>query len=612
MRIFKMVAAVVLTAELAGSVIAVVESALIVVTSGESKEYWLFLFGIVAYGAIGVLLSSGPVLLWTIIRRGRPSDQSLVRIAFASGIALPALAVGRYHVVQRVFHEQLVMLSPVGILTHFLLLFGAAIVAGFGAWFIGAAYRRVRVVGFAGIFLCALGAAWVAGMMTEAPEAAVATHGPGHVGSAGTPNVILVIVDTLRADAIEPYGARRGSTPGFVQLAQDSVTLEHVFSQASWTRPAIASILTSDYPTTHHAVHKFDFLPDEAFTLAEAMRQQGYWTAGFVTNINIAPVFNYQQGFDEYHYLDPSFYFGATDSATKLAVYKGLRVVREKITKKIYFQHYYQDAAVLNDRAVKWLRSKPPEPFFLLLHYNDPHDPYFEIPYNGHGVARVAEPDPAPGRADELHDLYLEDVAYLDEHLNKFIAELRAQGMYDRSVIAVTADHGEEFQEHGGWWHGVTLYDEVLHVPLLLKRAPEPQAGQRIDDVMRSIDIAPTLMASIGAEVPNSFQGHDVFHSGPAGPIVSETDLEGNQVTSIRDGAWKLIIANAENPRGLAAAELYNVSDDPRERQNLATREADRVMALRAKMKQILSTAAGQSEQGVTHAREERTSDPGA
>lgn len=224
----------------------------------------------------------------------------------------------------------------------------------------------------------------------------------------------------------------------------------------------------------------------------------------------------------------------------------------------------------------------------------------------------MAEPDPAPGRADELHDLYLEDVAYLDEHLNKFIDELRAQGMYDRSVIAVTADHGEEFQEHGGWWHGVTLYDEVLHVPLLLKRAPEPQAGQRIDDVMRSIDIAPTLMASIGAEVPNSFQGHDVFHSGPAGPIVSETDLEGNQVTSIRDGAWKLIIANAENPRGLAAAELYNVSDDPRERQNLATREADRVMALRAKMKQILSTAAGQSEQGVTHAREERTSDPGA
>src|SRR5262249_49774141 len=144
------------------------------------------------------------------------------------------------------------------------------------------------------------------------------------------PNLILVVVDTLRSDAIEPFGPPAGTTPAFASLAHDGVAFARTYSQASWTRPSIASILTSEYPSMHGAIQKMDFLPDRVLTLAEVLKAEGYWTAGFANNINVAPVFNFQQGFDEYVYLEPSFYFGATESGTKLAIYKGLRVFRER------------------------------------------------------------------------------------------------------------------------------------------------------------------------------------------------------------------------------------------------------------------------------------------
>ena len=192
-------------------------------------------------------------------------------------------------------------------------------------------------------------------------------------------------------------GARSRTACGLRQLARDGVVFEHTYSQASWTRPSIATILTAEYPSVHGTEHKMDFLSDRVDTIAEVLKAQGYWTAAFTTNINVAPIFNFQQGFDEFRYLEPSFYFGATDSATKLAIYKGLRVAREKVSRaRCGCENYYQDAGRRRQHVEAWLGEQPPEPFFLFVHYMDPHDPYFEIPYNGHGVARVI--DPRPGR----------------------------------------------------------------------------------------------------------------------------------------------------------------------------------------------------------------------
>jgi arylsulfatase len=341
------------------------------------------------------------------------------------------------------------------------------------------------------------------------------------------------------------------------------------------------------------------------------MKAQGYWTAAFTTNINVAPIFNFQQGFDEFHYLEPSFYFGATDSATRLAVYKGLRAAREKISDKMWVQNFYQDAAVVDRNVEAWVASRPPQPFFLFIHYMDPHDPYFEIPYNGRAVARVSTPEPAPSRADELHDLYRQDVRYLDGYLQQLVNQLKQSGLYDRSIIAVTADHGEEFHEHGGWWHGTALYDEQVHVPLIIKRAQEPEPGRHRTDIARSVDIGPTLVAAAGLRVPEPFQGIDLFTGTVNEPVLAEEDLEGNQLTSIRSGEWKLITANRDNPRGLPPVELFDLGGDPSEGHNLAGRDTERVNELLAQIDQLRARIASwpshKSDSATNHAADPRS-----
>jgi arylsulfatase A-like enzyme len=594
---------------LGGALIGLAEAALISATSAAADEYWLFHFGALAYGAIGAGLGLAAALAWQIVRRGRAADAQLAAVAAAAGVLLPAFAVARYHVAQRVFQEGLVTTSATGLLTHAGLLVGALLAAALAALLARLCLRAAGGVALAGALALILGGAWLGGMLTDrTAKPAVARHGGG--GAAGKPNIILIVVDTLRADAAHWAAQQSDGPQGFAQLARQSVRFERAYAQSSWTRPSIATILTAQYPSVHGVEHKMDFLSDKADTLAEVLQRQGYWTAAFTTNINVAPIFNFQQGFDEYSYLEPSFYFGATDSATKLAVYKGLRVGREKVSSSMWVENYYQDADVVDAEVEQWLASKPPEPYFLFIHYMDPHDPYFEIPYNGRGVARVSTPNPPAERVEELHRLYRDDVRYFDGYLERLLERLRAGGAYDRSIVALTADHGEEFHEHGGWWHGTSLYEEQVHVPLFIKRAAEPAAGTVRNDIARTLDIAPTLAAAAGLPVPESFQGVDLFTDTVDEPLLAEEDLEGNRLSSIHSGDWKLIIANPDNPRGLAPTELYNLSQDPGERTNLAAQEGGRVSEMLAQLEQFkarIAARAGRAIGARSHAADPRS-----
>ncbi len=582
-RIIRGIAVATLAGALGGALVGMGESAFVSWTSGSSDEYWLFTFAVGSYGIIGALAGVAAAIGWQVLRLGQASHLQLAQVSAAVAAALPGCAVGRYQVAKRLFHEQLPVATAAGIITHVLLLLGAVVAAMIAVVLVRRLYRVAGVPALVGalaaLALVAIGIGAVAGKPVQTQIA----RRPAPQRLAGKPNVILIIVDTLRADAVEAAVARGEAGSGFSRLARDAVSFSPAYAQASWTRPSIASIVTSQYPSVHGAMQKLDILPDHAVTLAEAFGQAGYWTTGFVTNINVAPVFNFQQGFDEYNYLEPAFYFWATDSAANLAIYKGLRQARERLfSKRIYFPQYYQDAAVLNQHVLSWLDEKPPEPFFLLMHYMDPHDPYFEIPYNGRGVARVSEPNPDPSRSKELHDLYLQNVNYLDRELDKFLERLKASGVYDRSVVVLVADHGEEFQDHGGWWHGTTLYDEALHVPLLFKAAGPP--APRRAGLARLIDVGPTLLGAAGLAVPPQFMGVDLFASAVDEPLLAEEDLEGNQLASIRAGNWKLITANPGNPRGLATVELYDVEKDGGERSNLARTEGARVSEMMSKL----------------------------
>ncbi len=504
------------------------------------------------------------------------------------GTAL-AYAVARFRIIRDLFLEQV----PHG-LVPLAVQVGALAVVALGAVLLwralrGADERRAALTrpGIAAVVVALLAAAWAGGAQLKPPPAP-APLPPRAAPPAGAPNVVLIMVDTLRADHLSCYGSTTVKTPHIDALAADGLRWTNAFAQASWTRPSVATILTGLYPSSHGAVHKADRLPDRVDTLAEVLGRAGYHTVGFADNANVSQAFNFQQGFDEYHYLAPDFFFAASEPAAQLALYSGLRLVRERfLAHYVDVHHYYQPAEVVTAEVRRWLdRGARDEPFFLFAHYMDPHDPYFAHPFNGEGYARVAHPNPPPALAERLHHLYEGEVAYLDEHLGVLFDDLKRRGLYDRTLVVLTADHGEEFREHGGWWHGTTLYDEQIHVPLIVKPAGAHALAQLRDELATSLDIAPTIVAAAHAKPPAAMQGHVLPLDGGAAPArestFAEEDLEGNVLQAVRTRAWKLVTANPGNPRGLAPEELYDLPRDPGEQRNVIASTPAEADAMRA------------------------------
>ena len=435
-----------------------------------------------------------------------------------------------------------------------------------------------------GLLAGALGLGWVLSAVFS--PAVEATQGSGGIASGleSKPNVILVMVDTLRADHLSCYGADI-RTPNLCRLADDGTTYK-AFSHASWTKPATASLLTSTLPSTHNAIAKPSTLSQDLTLISEAMQDGGYTTGGIVSNVNLAESFGFAQGYDDYYYLGPDYIAGAQESSSKLIIYQLVRQVWLGMAggEEVRFNDFYQDSKVVNVTAFEWLDRRKDERFFLFLHYMDPHDPYFEHPYNGVGVARISMPEPEAEVSQRLHDLYRGEIEYLDVQFGEFLARLEADGLYDNSIIVVTADHGEEFNEHGGFWHGLTLYDEQIHVPLLVKWAKN---GERADagadsGIARFIDVGPTLLGAAGLEVPAGMQGIDL--RSPYSTrlekdrhVFSEEDHEGNILTAIRTERWQLIRSNAGNPRGLAEAELFDMRNDRAQTENQINTAAPQV-----------------------------------
>jgi arylsulfatase A-like enzyme len=354
-------------------------------------------------------------------------------------------------------------------------------------------------------------------------------------------------------------------------------------------------------------------LPQAVHTLAEVLEERSYTTGGIVSNINLAESFGFAQGFDEYHYLGPDYLFGASESSSKLILYQIGRSVLFKFRKGLRFGDFYQDSEVVNEVAFDWLERHRDARFFLFLHYMDPHDPYFTHPYDGYGIARVSNQNPDPEHAAEMQELYKGEIRYLDENFGRLLERLEELGLEDDTLIVLTADHGEEFQEHGGWWHGMTLYDEQVHVPLLMRWPRGWQGPSETEHLVRSIDIAPTLLGAAGAAPPEAMQGLDLREADGARSekdrmAFLEEDHEGNVLRGVRTLSWKLVEANADNPRGLAEVELYELGQDPGENENLAEARAAilRELTAHAEAQQQLarSEAAGDGEAASLSAAE--------
>lgn len=290
------------------------------------------------------------------------------------------------------------------------------------------------------------------------------------------PRVILISVDTLRADALSCYNASMLPTPNIDRLAADSVKFENAYSGGPWTLPGVASMLTGLPEFAHrmnkHKLDRIPALPLEITTLAEHMREAGYRTAAIAENPVLDANLNLYQGYLEYAHL-PRF----TGQSFGVAVLRNLFPRRYGVL----------GAPMVTDLARDWLNRNHARDFFLWVHYFDPHLPYnpparFLPPGRSAAAARNISfgnnfnlvnirsgyPLSAPER-DWARQLYLAEVRYTDENIGALLDHLKRLGLYDDSLIVLTSDHGEEFWEHGGFEHGHALYNEVTSVPLIVK-----------------------------------------------------------------------------------------------------------------------------------------------
>jgi arylsulfatase A-like enzyme/uncharacterized membrane protein YbhN (UPF0104 family) len=565
------------TGILAGLLIGVTETA-VIAAGGFGTDAQVLWYGPLAYASLlGVLGMLGGGVLGLL-----PMDESDVRGWVPSlgliGLLIPlGLAITVFRLRRDVFAEQM---PPAPVLLGVL---GAAGVVALLLFFLGPRLFRSRLgrivqpaLALGMLAVVTLGGA-VLSRVAGPTGAAAAT--PPAVPSAlsDRPNLLLVMVDTLRADHLSCYGSDV-DTPNLCSLADGAGSRLQAFSHSSWTKPATATLLTSLVPSSHGAMSKPAVLPEAVDTVAEVLAERGYTTGGIVSNINLAESFGFAQGFDEYHYLGPDYLFGASESSSKLILYQIGRSVLFKFRKGLRFGDFYQDSEVVNEVAFDWLERHRDSRFFLFLHYMDPHDPYFTHPYDGYGIARVSNQNPDPEHAAEMQELYKGEIRYLDQNFGRLLERLRELGLEDDTLIVLTSDHGEEFQEHGGWWHGMTLYDEQVHVPLLVRWPQGWQGPAETEQLVRGIDVAPTLIRAAGASPPQSMQGIGLREAGARSEkdrmAFLEEDHEGNVLRGVRTAEWKLIEANPDNPRGLAAVELYELEGDPGESENLAEERA--------------------------------------
>ncbi|HEO72341.1 MAG TPA: hypothetical protein ENN80_13865, partial [Candidatus Hydrogenedentes bacterium] len=406
------------------------------------------------------------------------------------------------------------------------------------------------------------------------------------------PNIILVAVDALRADALTLYDANaEAKTPRVDAFRQDGVLFPNSFVQSTWTKPSFATLFSGLYPEAHTATTKVSALPKDIDTVAEILYSGGYYTKGFSNNPNIMSVFDFDQGFVDYTDLKPDvYYFGATYSASKLSLYevlrKGKQRISAKFSNKLVVSEFYQPAEDVTREALDWLDGDPvPQgvPFYLFLHYMEPHDPFMvagppgssvRTPRVGYARARMEHPDPK--LAEAMRQAYNDDIEYMDIHIGALFDGLKERGLYDNSLIVFTSDHGEEFYDHKGWWHGQTLYDELMLVPLVIKLPGNARAGEQNPYFARQVDIPATFLHSAGLEQPEAMRGKPLFAEDNTDAntdtsfVYAEVDFEGNDLQAVRTYDAKIIRANEDSTRGFDTVEFYDLAHDPAEQNNLA------------------------------------------
>jgi arylsulfatase A-like enzyme len=380
-------------------------------------------------------------------------------------------------------------------------------------------------------------------------------------------NVVLVTMDTVRADALGAYGQRVAASPHLDRLASEGVLFEQVVTSAPNTLPAHASILTGKQPYAHGVrSNAGSALPDENLTLAEVLRSRGYRTHAEIAAPVIGRHTKLDQGFDQYRDL------GSFAVELKTAGGGG-DAQGETVTKR-----QERPASDITRRGLEFLRGQQGGPFFLWLHYFDAHAPY-EAP---------------AAFGEQIANPYLAEVRYVDEQIGLIVAELVRLGLRDRTLLVVTSDHGEGLGQHDEDTHSFFVYDTTVRVPLIFWGPDGLAAGRRVRSLVRTIDIAPTILDFLGLPPLPEVQGTSLraLLVGEApdlrltgyGETWEPRRLFGASVLRfVREGDWKYI--HKVDP------QLFDVARDPGEANDLASARPEIVARLRARLERLLSEA---------------------
>ncbi|MBZ5672559.1 MAG: sulfatase-like hydrolase/transferase, partial [Acidobacteriia bacterium] len=327
----------------------------------------------------------------------------------------------------------------------------------------------------------------------------------------GKPNIVLISLDTVRADHLTPYGYPRATTPHLSKLAERGILFENAISPTSWTLPSHASMLTGLLPHQHGA-DNFTPLSTGPRTLAEILESDGYETASFNANGYGLAGWGLKQGFEVY---DDNSDLIRHNLASMLIGRVAVWPLYLRLAQPNYY--FRREAPELNGEVLHWLQRRSNRPYFLFLNYFDAHDPCLPTsPYDKrfgmvsfNAIRRVTfakgfplDPPLAPKEKQSLIDGYDNSLVFLDEQVDTLLRSLAASPDWDNTIVIVTSDHGEAFDDHGQYLHGRTLYRELLHVPLILA-GPGIPAALRISHLVRTRELFATVLdLALGDSLP--------------------------------------------------------------------------------------------------------------
>ncbi|MFQ5706559.1 MAG: sulfatase [bacterium] len=412
-----------------------------------------------------------------------------------------------------------------------------------------------------------------------------------HQFQKGEPNVLVILIDALRYDHLGCYGYAKPTSPNIDNFARESLVFTNSFSQSNHTKPSIASLFTSLYPSQHHVVRSnrrdaagnyiSDILDDSFKTMAEYLQEAGYNTAGFIDQGQLRAYMGFAQGFD-------------------------------------YYDTYLGIAPLINQKFIGWLPVNKYRKFFAYLHYLDVHAPYTPpakyidlfglrdkvnyVPAQGKKWIKAREnwkkfnDDLVEGKIkltqddiQELKSLYDGEIRALDDELGLLFQKLKKEGVYDNSLIILTADHGEGFMEHGMTGHGNSLYDELLRVPLIM-RFPNGERRGVVDIPVQAVDLLPTILDFLGQARDANLMGKSILELMNATDHVSQRPIvsERGSLVAYRIGNYKYIYDKQHN-----TGELYDLQSDPGEQHNLSNHDNNKkALEMQKELKQYAQAIA--------------------